>query len=87
MFEPKQGLRYTNGTDVTYVEDLQPLLFHQKIFTHGQLGEVFLHGEEATVGIALHVFRPGTDKSEIKGFRLAANKILSFKVNQTNTCV
>lgn len=48
------------------MEDLQPLLFHQIKFTHGQLGEVFLHGEEAAVGEALHVFRPGTKQNQNK---------------------
>lgn len=50
----------TISADVTYMEDLQSLLFHQTIFTHSQLSEVFIHGEEATVGVALHMFRPGT---------------------------
>lgn len=49
----------TISTDVTYMKDLQPLLFHQIKFTHSQLSEVFLHGEEATVGEALRMFRPG----------------------------
>lgn len=46
----------TISTDVPYMKDLQPLLFQQIQFTHSQLSEVFLHGEEATVGEALCMF-------------------------------
>lgn len=46
----------------TYIKDLEPFLFHEIKFSHGELGEVFLHGEERTVRGAFHMFMPGQRK-------------------------